>query len=104
MSCPDDGPQPQPRPGRRGCSLTLPPPRCQPPAALPRPCDKRPPRSLPAARRLQEGHRQPIYCGAFNHFAHQLGNLLATVGGNRVRRLAAACTGWSGRQYLRAAL
>ena len=104
MSCPDmDRSQAGPR--AEGLQPTPPPPRCQPPAALPRPCDKRPPRShaLPA-RRLQEGHRQPIYCGAFNHFAHQLGNLLATVGGNRVRRLAAACAGWAGRQYLRAAL
>ncbi|EFN59201.1 hypothetical protein CHLNCDRAFT_19370 [Chlorella variabilis] len=33
--------------------------------------------------RLTEGHRQPIYCGAFNHFSHQLGDLLATVGGCR---------------------
>lgn len=35
--------------------------------------------------RLTEGHRQPLYCGAFNHIAHQLGDLLATVGGYRVR-------------------
>ncbi|KAI3433388.1 hypothetical protein D9Q98_003204 [Chlorella vulgaris] len=32
---------------------------------------------------LTEGHRQPLYCGAFNHIAHQLGDLLATVGGYR---------------------
>ncbi|KAL4423581.1 hypothetical protein ABPG77_004621 [Micractinium sp. CCAP 211/92] len=33
---------------------------------------------------LLEGHKQPLYCGAFNHFNPKLlGDLFATVGGNR---------------------
>lgn len=58
---------------------------------LPRHC------SLPAPlleRRLREGHGRPIYCGAFNHWAPPagLGDLLATVGANRVRRGACPTT------------
>lgn len=49
--------------------------------------------ALPVPR-LLEGHKQPLYCGAFNHFHPKLlGDLFATVGGNRVGALllAAPC-------------
>jgi hypothetical protein len=51
----------------------------------PPPCPAKLEVPLTTLPRLTEGHRQPLYCGAFNHIAHQLGDLLATVGGNRVR-------------------
>ncbi|KAI7839483.1 hypothetical protein COHA_006750 [Chlorella ohadii] len=32
---------------------------------------------------LVEGHKQPLYCGAFNHWSPLLADLVATVGSNR---------------------
>lgn len=55
-----------PLPGR---CVTCPPPPC---------CDYR----------LVEGHKQPLYCGAFNHWSPLLADLVATVGSNRVRAAA----------------
>ncbi len=69
----------------------LAPPAAQPPALLCMP----PGCSLCLCLRLLEGHKQPLYCGAFNHFNPKLlGDLFATVGGNRVGAQPLWAAGW----------